>query len=110
MRSATSCLAWATRVIASTVSRSDAVWSAGALHDCSLSAVPTTVEARRRSVVVRKASPVRRPLLQEGVATLDRFIGHVGQPGGFAGEDLLADHPVVDRIEGELQHPLSRRA
>src|SRR5918994_2027251 len=110
MRWATSCLAWATPVIASTVSRSDAVWSAGALLDCSLSAIPPPVEARWRSVVVRKASPVRLPLLQEGVATLDRFIGHVGQPGGFAREDLLADHPIVDRVEGELQHPLSRRA
>src|SRR5215207_6369411 len=110
MKSATSCLAWATPVIASTVSRSDAVWLPALSTIAHSAQHPTPLGVRGRSVVVRKASPVRWPLLQEGVAALDRFIGHVRQPGSFARKDLLADHPIVDRIEGELQHPLCRRA
>src|SRR5215212_10103786 len=62
------------------------------------------------SVVIRKPAPVLRAFLEEGVAAFDRFIGHVRQPGSFAGEDLLADQAIVDRVEGELQHPLRRRA
>ena len=41
--------------------------------------------------------PVGVALLQEGVAALDRLVGHVGQPGRLAGEDLLAHQPVVGR-------------
>ena len=35
---------------------------------------------------------------------------HVREAGGLAGEDLLADQPVVDEVEAELQHPLRRGA
>ena len=35
---------------------------------------------------------------------------HVGQAGGLAGEQLLADEAVVDQVERVLQHPLGRRA
>src|SRR5918998_1448983 len=55
---------------------------------------------KRSSVVVGKGRPVRRPLLQEGVAALHRLVGHVREPRRLAGEHLLPDQPVVDRVEG----------
>ena len=62
------------------------------------------------SEVARVGRPVGLALLEERVAALDGLVGHVRQPGRLAGEDLLADQAVVDGVEGELQHPLRRRA
>src|SRR5215218_1980014 len=62
------------------------------------------------SVVIRVRSPVRGALLEEGVAPFCGFVGHVRQSGRFPREYLLTDHPVIDRVERELQHPLSSRA
>src|SRR4051812_26544655 len=50
------------------------------------------------SVIPGVGGPVRVTLLQELVATLLCLIGHVGQPGRLAGEQLLPDEPVVDRV------------
>src|SRR5690554_7271413 len=47
-------------------------------------------------------------LLEEAVPALLGLVGHVGEAGGLAGEHLLADEAVIDQVEGELQHPLSR--
>src|SRR5207248_3091698 len=55
-------------------------------------------------VVPRVGRPVRLALLQERIAALDRLVGHVRQPRCLAGEQLLADQPVVDEVEGVLQH------
>ena len=52
----------------------------------------------------------RVALLEERVEALDGLVGHVRQPGRLAGEHLLAHEPVVDQVEGELQHPLGGRA
>jgi len=60
--------------------------------------------------VVRELGEVLRPLLEEGVPTLLGLVGAVGEAGRLAGEHLLADQAVVDQVEGELQHPLGRRA
>src|SRR5688572_4266339 len=59
----------------------------------------------KTSVVVREGRPVRRALLEEGIAALDGLVGHVREPGRLAGKDLLADPPVVDRVERKLEHP-----
>src|SRR5947207_15938307 len=56
--------------------------------------------------VVREIGPVRRPLLEEGVAALGRLVGHVPQPRRFAGKHLLPHEAVVDEVEGELEHAL----
>src|SRR5687768_13585535 len=58
------------------------------------------------SVVPGVVGPVRRTLLEEGVASLLGFVGHVGEPGRLPEEDLLADEPVVDEVERVLEHPL----
>ena len=58
------------------------------------------------SVLPGKFAEVWRALLQEGVAALRSLIGHVGEPGGLTGKDLLAHQSVVDEVESELEHPL----
>ena len=62
--------------------------------------VETPHDLRRRgdSVVPGVRRPVGLALLEELVATLDGLIGHVGEPGGLAGEDLLTHKAVVDRV------------
>ena len=62
------------------------------------------------SVVPGERRPVGVALLEELVAALLGLVGHVGQAGGLAGEELLADEAVVDQVEGVLQHPLGGRA
>src|SRR6478752_1130344 len=62
------------------------------------------------SVVPGERRPVGVALLEELVAALLGLVGHVGQAGGLAGEELLADQAVVDEVEGVLQHPLGRGA
>src|SRR3954447_13802817 len=57
-----------------------------------------------------ESGEVRIALLQERVPALDGLLGHVGQPRGLPGEQLLADQPVVDEVERVLEHPLGRRA
>src|SRR5680860_624571 len=58
------------------------------------------------SVVPGERRPVGVALLQECVTPLDSLVGHVGKAGGLPGEHLLADEPVVDEVEGVLQHAL----
>src|SRR6478735_11911121 len=55
------------------------------------------------------AREVRGPLLQEGVPALDRLVGAVGESGRLAGEQLLADQPVINEVERVLEHPLGGR-
>ena len=64
----------------------------------------------RSSVVPGVRRPVRLALLEELVTSLLRLVGHVGQAGGLAGEELLADQAVVEQVERVLQHPLGGRA
>jgi len=56
--------------------------------------------------VPRELAVVRVPLFEEGVASFGRFLGSVGEAGGFAGKELLADQTVVDHVEGVLEHSL----
>ena len=53
--------------------------------------------------------PVRLALLEEGVAALGGFVCAVGESGGLTGKQLLPDEPIVDEVEGVLEHPLRRR-
>lgn len=64
---------------------------------------------RADSVVVGVRRPVGWPLLEEGVAPFRCLVGAVGEPGRLTGEELLTDQPVVDEVEGVLQHPLGGR-
>lgn len=61
------------------------------------------------SEVPGEGGPVRSPLLQERVAPFDGLVGHVGEAGGLAGEQLLTDQPVVDGVERVLEHALCSR-
>src|SRR4051812_33159713 len=72
------------------------------------SSAPPTISTitSSSSYVPRESAEVRVALLQERVAALDGLLGHVGQPRGLAGEQLLADQAVVDQVERILQHPL----
>ncbi len=69
----------------------------------------SSCSARAKSVGPGVAGEIRGALLQERVPPLDRLVGAVGQPGRLAGEQLLADQPVVDQVEGVLEHPLRGR-
>src|SRR5690606_14268114 len=71
---------------------------------------PSADPASRVSVVPGEPGPVGIALLEERVAPLLGLLGHVGEARGLAGEDLLAHHAVVDRVERELEHALRRRA
>src|SRR3954464_2973148 len=75
------------------------------------SAPPTTSTiivspSLRPSDVPGEAGEVGRTLLQEGVPALHRLLGHVGQPGGLPGAQLLAHQAVVNQVERVLEHPL----
>ena len=48
------------------------------------------------SEVAGERRPIRGPLFQERVATLDGLVGHVRQPGCLPGEQLLTDQPIVE--------------
>src|SRR4029079_11037426 len=67
---------------------------------------PRGAAIRAPSVVPGVRRPVRLTLLEELVTPLLGLVGHVGQAGGLAGEELLADQAVVEEVEGVLQHPL----
>src|SRR4051794_17177782 len=88
--SATSCPASATQEIGCTESS-----SAGGVAE---------------SVVVGETAPIGRALFEEGVSALDGLVGHVRQPRRLSSEHLLADQPVINRVERELEHPLRGRA
>src|SRR5690348_12870489 len=60
---------------------------------------PSRPETTPGSVVPGVRRPVRLALLEELVAAFLRLVGHVGQPGGLTGEQLLADQAVVDQVE-----------
>jgi len=60
----------------------------------------------QRLVVPGELLPVGLALFQERVPALGRLVGHVREPGGLAGEELLAHQAVVDGVEGVFQHPL----
>ena len=53
-----------------------------------------------------RGRPVGVGASRGSVAALGRLVGHVGEAGGLAGEELLADQPVVDEVEAVLEHPL----
>ena len=57
-------------------------------------------------VVVREFVPVGLAFVQEGLLALDGLIGHIGQAGGLAGEDLLAHQAIIGEVEREFQHAL----
>ena len=61
----------------------------------SLKDLPTVLEDRYLLAAVLERAPVRDVLVMR-------------EPGGLAGEELLADQAVVDEVEGVLQHPLGR--
>jgi 1-acyl-sn-glycerol-3-phosphate acyltransferase len=54
--------------------------------------------------------PVGVALLEEAVPSFGCLVGAVGEAGRLTGEHLLADQPVVDEVERELEHPLRGRA
>ena len=54
------------------------------------------------SIVPGHVVEIRLPTLVEGVAALLGLVGHVGESGRLAGEDLLADHSVGVQIERVL--------
>jgi hypothetical protein len=60
---------------------------------------------RHCAEVAREPGPIGVALLQERIAALDGLVGHVRQSGCLTGEDLLADEPVVNHVEGVFQHP-----
>src|SRR5437868_10546294 len=61
-------------------------------------------------VVPGELAVVGAALFEEGVAALDRLVGAVGEAGGFAGEELLADEAIVREIEAVLDHADRGRA
>ena len=70
---------------------------------------PTCCVKSNNLEVVGVALPVGVALLQESIAALYRFVGHVGHAGRLTGKDLLAHHAVVRQIESELEHTNSLR-
>jgi branched-chain amino acid transport system substrate-binding protein len=78
-------------------------WERGTVRDEGFS-LPGRVAGR--SVIPGELLPVGLALFQERVPALGGLVGHVGEPGGLAREQLLADQPVVDGVERVLQHPL----
>src|SRR5690606_21599585 len=113
--STTSPTCWATaagRGAASAPGAPEATKSAGppasAERSASSTAAGPSVAATVTSGLISEmpgvGAPVGVALLEERVAALGRLIRAVGEAGGLAREYLLADHPVVDGVHGELEH------
>ena len=51
--------------------------------------------------------PIGLALFEEGVPSFHSLVGHVGESGGFSGEDLLTHKTIVDEVHGEFGHSLA---